>query len=122
MNADSHSSASSNIQTAIVTGASRGIGRAISLRLAADGFKVAVNYSGNSAKAEEVVAAIHAAGGQAIAVQADVSKAEDVERLFATALDAYGAISAVVHSAGVMRSEEHTSELQSLMRISYAVF
>jgi len=102
MNTSNTSAASSSARTAIVTGASRGIGRAIALRLATDGFKVVVNYSGNAAKADEVVAAIHAAGGQALAIQADVAKVEDVQRLFATALDACGAITAVVHSAGIM--------------------
>ena len=62
-------------QSAIVTGASRGIGRAVATRLARDGFAVAVNYAGNAIKAKEVVAEIKAAtaGGQAIAAQADVA-------------------------------------------------
>ncbi|MCD0503200.1 SDR family oxidoreductase [Bordetella petrii] len=92
----------SPVRAAIVTGASRGIGRAIALRLAADGFRVTVNYSGNAARAREAVAAIQATGGEAIAVQADVSREEDVQRLFAAALDAFGTPSAVVHSAGIM--------------------
>jgi 3-oxoacyl-[acyl-carrier protein] reductase len=63
------------IKSAIVTGASGGIGRAVAERLGRDGFAVAVNYAGNSAKAQEVVAAIKAAGGLAIAVKADVANA-----------------------------------------------
>lgn len=90
------------VKTAIITGASRGIGRDIALRLAADGFKVAVGYGNNEAKAQEVVQAILAGGGQAIAVQADVSQPEDVQRLFASSREAFGPIGAVVHSAGLM--------------------
>jgi 3-oxoacyl-[acyl-carrier protein] reductase len=90
-------------KTAIVTGASRGIGRAVALRLARDGFAVVVNYAGNVAKAEEVVSEITAGGGRAIAVQADVAKAADVERLFDEAERAFGPVGVVVNSAGIMK-------------------
>jgi 3-oxoacyl-[acyl-carrier protein] reductase len=89
-------------KTAIVTGGSRGIGQAISLRLAADGFAVVVNYAGNVSKAQETISAIQAAGGKAIAVQGDVSKPEDVAQLFATAKEVFGRIDVVVNSAGSM--------------------
>lgn len=89
-------------KTAIVTGGSRGIGQAISLRLAADGFAVVVNYAGNAAKAQETVSAIQAAGGKAIAVQGDISQPEDVAQLFATAKEVFGRIDVVVNSAGSM--------------------
>jgi len=89
-------------KSAIVTGASGGIGRAVALRLAEDGFSVAVNYAGNAAKAEEVVAGIRRRGGQAIVAQADVADAKDVERLFKEALNAFGRIDVVVNCAGIM--------------------
>ena len=89
-------------KTAIVTGASRGIGRAIALRLAADGFAVVVNYAGNAAKAEEVVNEIAAAGGRALAIQADVASVEDVQQLFEKTLKAFGQIDVVVNNAGIM--------------------
>ena len=89
-------------RSAIVTGASGGIGRVVAKRLASDGFAVAVHYAGNPAKAEAVVTEIKGAGGKAIAVQADVAKPADVETLFKQTLDAFGTIDVVVHSAGIM--------------------
>jgi len=89
-------------KSAIVTGASGGIGRVVAKRLASDGFAVVVHYAGNPGKAEAVVAEIDNAGGKSIAVQADVAKAADVERLFKQALEAFGTIDVVVHTAGIM--------------------
>jgi 3-oxoacyl-[acyl-carrier protein] reductase len=92
----------STTKSVIVTGASRGIGRAVATRLAHDGFAVIVNFAGNSTKAEEVVAEIKGAGGQAIAVQADVGNAVDVDRLFKEAVGTFGGINVVVNCAGIM--------------------
>ncbi|MDQ3835621.1 MAG: SDR family oxidoreductase [Thermoproteota archaeon] len=89
-------------KSVIVTGSSRGIGRAVARRLASDGFAVTVNYAGSAAKAEQVVTEIKSAGGQAIDVQADVANAADVERLFNEANDAFGEINVVVNCAGIM--------------------
>jgi 3-oxoacyl-[acyl-carrier protein] reductase len=91
-----------SIKTAIVTGGSGGIGRAVALRLAKDGFAVVVNYAGNAGKAEAVVAEIKANDGRAIAVQADVANAAEVGRLFKETLDVFGAIDVVVNCAGIM--------------------
>lgn len=89
-------------KTAIVTGASRGIGRAVAKRLALDGFKVVVNYVGNSEKAEETVNEIKTAGGQSLAIKGDVANEADVANLFEKALQAFGRIDVVVNSAGIM--------------------
>jgi 3-oxoacyl-[acyl-carrier protein] reductase len=89
-------------KSAIVTGASGGIGRVVAKRLAGDGFAVAVHYAGNPAKAEAVVTEIKGAGGKAIAVQADVAKPADVQTLFQQTLEAFGTIDVVVHTAGIM--------------------
>lgn len=88
---------------AIVTGGSRGIGRAIATTLAAAGATVVVNYQRNAAAAEETVAAITAADGAAISLQADVSVAEDVERLFKTVIERYGTVDILVNNAGITR-------------------
>ena len=93
---------SSPTKIAIITGASGGIGRSVALRLARDGFAVVVNYAGNSVKAAGVIEEIKSAGGQAIAVQADVANAADVENLFKKTLDTFGRIDVVVNSAGIM--------------------
>ena len=90
-------------RVAIVTGASRGIGRAIAEALAAEGGKVVVNYASSSSAADEVVAAITAAGGEAIALQADVSKADQVDTLIKTVKDQWGRVDILVNNAGITR-------------------
>jgi 3-oxoacyl-[acyl-carrier protein] reductase len=85
---------------AVVTGASRGIGRAIALTLAREGARVVVNYARSRELAETVVAEILAAGGEALAVRADVSRAEDVDRLLGSMLQTFGRIHTWVNNAG----------------------
>jgi 3-oxoacyl-[acyl-carrier protein] reductase len=87
----------------VVTGASRGIGRAIALTLAAEGASVAVNYASSSAAAEAVVADIEALGTEAIALQADVSKADQVERFVAAVMAKWGRVDVLVNNAGITR-------------------
>lgn len=88
-------------KVALVTGSARGIGRAIALRYAALGAKVVINYATSEERAQETVAQIQHDGGEAIAVQADVAKLEDIEGLFAAALKAFGRLDIVVANAGV---------------------
>lgn len=86
----------------LVTGASRGIGATIARHLAAAGAKVIVNYAGGKDAAEQVVSEIKNLGGDAIAIQADVSKAEDVKNLFNAAIAHYGKVDVLVNNAGIM--------------------
>lgn len=90
-------------QVAIVTGASRGIGRAIAIALAKVGAKVVVNYAGNTAAAEEVRKLITDNGGQAITVQADVANQEAVDSLVRQTIEAYGKIDILINNAGITR-------------------
>ncbi len=90
-------------KVAIVTGASRGIGRAAALALAAEGAQVVVNYARSSGAADAVVAEIVAAGGSAIALQADVSDAEQVEALIKATLEKWEHIDVLVNNAGITR-------------------
>jgi len=92
-----------NDSVAIVTGSGRGIGRAIALDLAAAGVKVVVNYAGRADKAEETVALIKKAGGEGLALQADVSQTADVERLIKITLERFGKIDILVNNAGITR-------------------
>ena len=90
-------------KVAVVTGGSRGIGRGIALKLASEGARVVVNYRTNSAAAEGVVALVREQGGEAIAVQADVSQVAEAQRLIKTAIETYGRLDILVNNAGTTR-------------------
>ncbi len=92
-------------RVALVTGGSRGIGRAVSLRLAAAGARVVVNFAKRADAADEVVDAITGAGGQAVAVGADVADADSVQALFAETTDRFGPVEILVNNAGITRDE-----------------
>jgi len=86
---------------ALVTGSSRGIGRAMVERLSQDGAAVVVNYVNSSEKAQEVAAAVKAGGGTAVALEADVSKLEDIQRLFDRTVEHFGRLDILVNNAGI---------------------
>jgi 3-oxoacyl-[acyl-carrier protein] reductase len=93
----------SKIKTAIVTGASRGIGKAIAIKLAANGYQIIVNYANRADEAQQVVALIEQAGGKAITLQADVSKFQEFENLFNIAEKTYGPVDVLINNAGVSK-------------------
>jgi 3-oxoacyl-[acyl-carrier protein] reductase len=104
----------SEVRVAIVTGASRGIGREVAQRLAGDGFAVVVNYASTPGEAEQVVQAITQAGGAATAIRADVSRADEVAALFDETVRRFGGVDVLVNNAGVMELQplaEATDEL-----------
>src|SRR5258705_11474212 len=88
-------------QVAVVTGASKGIGAGIAKHLAAEGAAVVVNYASSKEGADQVVDEITKGGGKAIAIQADVAKKKDIERLFAEAKKAFGRLDILVNNAGI---------------------
>ncbi|MCU0469192.1 MAG: SDR family oxidoreductase [Arcicella sp.] len=91
-------------KTAIVTGASRGIGATIAIKLAEAGVNVVINYNGNKSKAEEAAKKIDTLNGKAIIVQADVSKFSEVEKLFDSAIQHFGNVDILVNNAGIMKN------------------
>lgn len=111
-------------EVALVTGASRGIGKAVALELARKGAKVAVNYMGNEEKAQEVVQAIISSGGEALAVKADVASVEAVTEMFKLVEKELGQVSILVNNAGItrdnllmrMREEDWDSVLETNLK------
>jgi NAD(P)-dependent dehydrogenase (short-subunit alcohol dehydrogenase family) len=109
--------------TAIVTGASRGIGAAIAKRLASDGYGVIVNYAADADGAESVVSAITGTGGKAVAVQADVASEDEVEAMFDRATELMGPVTALVNNAGGLGvkariDEQQADSLARLMQVN----
>ncbi len=103
-----------NTRVALVTGASRGIGAAVAQRLASDGFAVAVNYASSPAQAQALVAELQAAGARAVAVKADVARADEVRAMFEAIEAQLGKVDVLVNNAGVLKTlplAEHSDAL-----------
>ncbi|TPQ39261.1 SDR family oxidoreductase [Cupriavidus pinatubonensis] len=108
-------------KVALITGASRGIGATIARRLASDGFAVAINYASNAAEADALVAELAQAGVSAIAVKADVSRADHVHAMFATVEDQLGKIDVLVNNAGVLKTAPLAQTSDELYAQNFAI-
>jgi 3-oxoacyl-[acyl-carrier protein] reductase len=110
-----------NPKVALVTGASRGIGAAIARRLAHDGFAVAINYVSGAAEANTLVAELQQGGTSAYAIQGDVSKADDVRRIFETVEQQLGKIDVLVNNAGILKTVPLAQSSDELFEQSFAI-
>lgn len=108
-------------KVAVVTGASRGIGRAIAEKLAGDGARVVVNYAGNKEAASEVVAKIQDRGGEAVAVQADLGEVSEVRALFEEAVSRFGQLDVLVNNAGIIFPEPIAEATEENYEKTFAV-
>jgi 3-oxoacyl-[acyl-carrier protein] reductase len=113
--------AANQTRVAIVTGASRGIGAAIARRLVGDGFAVAVNYVSGSVEAEKLAAELAQGGGKALAVQGDVSKADEVRRLYETVERQLGKVDVVVNNAGILKTVPLAQTSDELFAQTFAI-
>ncbi|QQE80005.1 SDR family oxidoreductase [Alicyclobacillus sp. SO9] len=107
-------------KVAIVTGASRGIGRQVAIQLAQSGAKVTVNYFSNRVQADDVVKTIEQFGGKALAIQADVSKVSEIETLFLETLKEFGRVDILVNNAGVMENNALTDVTEEQFDLHFA--
>ncbi|SDX49570.1 SDR family oxidoreductase [Paenibacillus sp. CF384] len=110
-----------NGKVAIVTGASRGIGRQLAIQLAQAGAKVVVNYSSNQGKAVEVVTTIEQLGGEATAIRADVSKVSEVEALFSETIAHFGRVDILVNNAGIMECTSIADVTEEMFDRQFAI-
>ncbi len=108
-------------KVAIVTGASRGIGREIAIELARSGVKVVVNFSSNKGHADEVVKTIEQSGGEAAAIGADVSKVSEVEAMFTKTLERFGRLDILVNNAGIMETQAIANVSEEMFDRHFAV-